>query len=293
MPSANSAGWAPRLDASDGGGVRERPPPVSMTRATSLDRGGSSRNAAAAGLRFGYTRCGGVSRPHHGADRRCSKLCLRRAPVGKVGGVWRPAPSTGNQPGGFAWPTPTIPRSSPTRSMPLIATPNGGDRQAFAVLVERYWDRLYRWLYHLTHNRHAAEDLIQEAFLKALAGLDSFREGSNFRAWLFRIAYNGFVNQHRKACPAARHLPGQVASGEGPAGAGDEPRGAAAAGPGRGPAARRIPGGLPPACGGRLVVPPRSPRSLGTTEETARWRVFKARQKLMDVLAPQLEQEKP
>ena len=32
---------------------------------------------------------------------------------------------------------------------------------------------------------------------------------------------------------------------------------------------------------------------VGTTEETARWRVFKARQKLMDVLAPQLEQEKP
>src|SRR5262249_30143491 len=49
-----------------------------------------------------------------------------------------------------------------------------GDRQAFAALVERYWDRLYRWLYHLARDRHAAEDLTQEAFCKALANLDRF-----------------------------------------------------------------------------------------------------------------------
>ena len=56
------------------------------------------------------------------------------------------------------------------------------------MLVERYWDRLYRWLYHLTHDRHAAEDVAQETFLKAFAKLGTFRAGSNFRAWLFRIA---------------------------------------------------------------------------------------------------------
>ena len=56
-----------------------------------------------------------------------------------------------------------------------------GDRSAFARLVERYWDRLYRWLYHLTRDRHAAEDLTQETFLKALAAISSFRPGSNFR----------------------------------------------------------------------------------------------------------------
>ena len=41
----------------------------------------------------------------------------------------------------------------------LIMSAQKGDRQAFAVLVERYWDRLYRWLYHLTHHRQTAEDL--------------------------------------------------------------------------------------------------------------------------------------
>ena len=63
----------------------------------------------------------------------------------------------------------------------LVASAQRGDRPAFAVLVERYWERLYRWLYHVTHNRHAAEDLAQETFLKAFRGLGTFRTGSNFQ----------------------------------------------------------------------------------------------------------------
>src|SRR5947209_8937028 len=79
----------------------------------------------------------------------------------------------------------------------LVRQAQQGDRQAFAVLVERYWDALYRWLYHLSHHRHTAEDLTQDSFLKAFAALSSFAAGTNFRAWLFRIAYNGFLN-HRQ-----------------------------------------------------------------------------------------------
>src|SRR5437667_4234998 len=94
----------------------------------------------------------------------------------------------------------------------LIESAKQGDRQAFAVLVERYWDRLFRWMYNLTHNRHAAEDLCQEAFMKALAGMSSFRDGSNFRAWLFRIAYNAFINHTRKASRLRDTFPAQVPS---------------------------------------------------------------------------------
>src|SRR5204862_6610012 len=79
----------------------------------------------------------------------------------------------------------------------LLHSAQQGDREAFAVLVERYWDRLYRWLYHLTHDRHAAEDVVQETFLKAFAGLRLFRAGSNFQAWLFRIGHNCYGNQRR------------------------------------------------------------------------------------------------
>ena len=69
----------------------------------------------------------------------------------------------------------------------LVQLAQEGDRQACAALVDRYWPRLYRWLFHLTHNQHGAEDLVQETFLKAFSKLSSFRAESNFQAWLFRI----------------------------------------------------------------------------------------------------------
>ena len=77
-----------------------------------------------------------------------------------------------------------------------ILAAQAGDRQAFARLVDAYWDRLFRWLFHLTRDRHRAEDLTQETFLKALAALDSFRAGSNFRAWLFRIYVRARLHRH-------------------------------------------------------------------------------------------------
>ena len=80
----------------------------------------------------------------------------------------------------------------------LIRGAQKGDRQAFGQLVERYWDGLHRWLYHLTHDRHVAEDLTQDTFLKVFKGLKTFRPGSNFRAWLFRIAHNTLANRGRK-----------------------------------------------------------------------------------------------
>src|SRR5438552_13218363 len=100
----------------------------------------------------------------------------------------------------------------------LVSRAQKGDRQAFAALVEQYWDGLYRWLYHLTHHRQTAEDLAQEAFLKAFSHLDSFRTGTNFQAWLFRIAYNHFLNQRRADSRSRQPFPEQLATGDpGPA----------------------------------------------------------------------------
>jgi RNA polymerase sigma-70 factor (ECF subfamily) len=95
-----------------------------------------------------------------------------------------------------------------------IRAAQDGDRSAFARLIERYWDRLYRWLYHLTRDRHAAEDLTQETFLKALAAIHSFRPGSNFRAWVFRIGHNNFVNQKRSERRTKHQLPEDAAGPE-------------------------------------------------------------------------------
>jgi RNA polymerase sigma-70 factor (ECF subfamily) len=173
----------------------------------------------------------------------------------------------------------------------LIHSAQQGDRQAFAVLVERYWDRLYRWLYHLTHNRHSAEDLVQETLLKAMAGLASFRTGSNFQAWLFRIAYNSFVNQWRAAERSRQPFPHQLpARNEGPVEQllSQESLQMLA----------RAVGRLPNDYRAAFLLRVEQGLSfheiadvLGIKEETARWRVFKARQKLMGVLAPQLDRE--
>ena len=62
----------------------------------------------------------------------------------------------------------------------LVLLAQAGDRQAFATLAERYWRRVFRWLYGLTHHTHLAEDLTQEAFLKAWRALGSFQPGPAF-----------------------------------------------------------------------------------------------------------------
>jgi RNA polymerase sigma-70 factor (ECF subfamily) len=177
----------------------------------------------------------------------------------------------------------------------LIRRAQQGDRPAFAELVEYYWERLYRWLYHLTHDRHTAEDLAQESFLKALAGLASFRPGSNFQAWLFRIAHNNLINHLRRPGSAPRRQPFPETLPD----------------PDEGPVEQvltrealqllaRAVGRLPNEFRAAFLLRAEEGMSfrqiaqaLGITEETARWRVFKARQKLLSVLAPQLEREVP
>jgi RNA polymerase sigma-70 factor, ECF subfamily len=179
----------------------------------------------------------------------------------------------------------------------LVHASQQGDRAAFAVLVERYWERLYRWLFHLTRDQHTAEDLTQDAFLKAFANVERFQVGTNFRAWLFRIAHNCFANHHRSARrrqPLSDELP---ASEPGPSDCllSKEALAQLSEAVGRLPADYRA----------ALLLRAEEDLSfrqiadiLGLTEETARWRVFKARQKLLTVLGPtidseKLEQEKP
>jgi RNA polymerase sigma-70 factor (ECF subfamily) len=176
----------------------------------------------------------------------------------------------------------------PTEEADWIRAAQAGDRSAFARLVDRYWDRLYRWLYHLTRDRHAAEDLTQETFLKALGAVASFRPGSNFRAWVFRIGHNNFVNQKRAGRRTKHPLP------EDAAGAGVSPEASAE----NREALERVAAAvaeLPADFRAALLLRVEEGLSfrevakvLGTTEETARWRVFKARQKLMKVLSPEL-----
>jgi RNA polymerase sigma-70 factor (ECF subfamily) len=178
---------------------------------------------------------------------------------------------------------------APDEEAEWIRAAQAGDRSAFARLVDRYWDRLYRWLYHLTRDRHAAEDLTQETFLRALAAVKSFRAGSNFRAWVFRIGHNNFVNQKRAERRTKHPLPDDAADPElGGAESSAENREALEV-------VSKAVSDLPADFRSALLLRVYEGMSfrevaeaLGTTEETARWRVFKARQKLMKVLSPEL-----
>ena len=68
----------------------------------------------------------------------------------------------------------------------------------FRTLVDQHWDVVYRLLFHMTSDPHDAEDLAQETFLRALRGRGFFREGTNARAWLMRIATNAFFDLRRR-----------------------------------------------------------------------------------------------
>jgi RNA polymerase sigma-70 factor (ECF subfamily) len=175
----------------------------------------------------------------------------------------------------------------------LIQQGQKGDRTALATLVARYWDRLYRWLYHLSRDQHLAEDLAQETFLKAFSSLKRFQAGTNFAAWLFRIAHNNFANQYRARSrtrePLSEEIPANRAGPVEEAASREAMQQVASA-------IQRLPEEFRSA----LLLRVEEGLSfreiaevLDLTEETARWRVFKARQKLLGWLPTKLEPEKP
>jgi RNA polymerase sigma-70 factor, ECF subfamily len=76
----------------------------------------------------------------------------------------------------------------------------------FEKLAMPLFGSLYNFAHWLTQNREEAEDLVQETYLKALKGFASFRQGTNFRAWIYRILHNTFLTS-RTALAAPRTVP--------------------------------------------------------------------------------------
>lgn len=80
----------------------------------------------------------------------------------------------------------------------LIELSRCGDSAAFGQLVSRYQDRLYTMVMRLLNNVEDTQDVVQEAFLQAFQNLSAFKGDSQFYTWLYRIAMNAAVSQHRK-----------------------------------------------------------------------------------------------
>lgn len=84
--------------------------------------------------------------------------------------------------------------AEPVEETVLVSKARQGDLEAYDELVKRYQERIYATLYHMTSNHEDANDLAQEAFIKAFQALKSFKGGSSFYTWVYRIAVNKTIN---------------------------------------------------------------------------------------------------
>ncbi len=89
----------------------------------------------------------------------------------------------------------------------LVLACQRGEREAFDRLVERYQRGIYRLCYRYVNQHEDANDLAQEAFLKAWRAIGRFRGDSSFGTWLYRIAVNACLNYRALRRPATQELP--------------------------------------------------------------------------------------
>src|SRR5438046_3298669 len=85
-----------------------------------------------------------------------------------------------------------------TEELALVQAAKGGDITAFEQLIKKYDRNVFRIAQHITQNREDAEDVVQDAFLKAYQNLKQFQGNSKFYTWLVRIAVNEALMKLRK-----------------------------------------------------------------------------------------------
>jgi len=90
----------------------------------------------------------------------------------------------------------------------LATAAASGDRDAFATLIERRYDDLFRLTFRLTGRRAEAEDLTQDICASLPAKLAGFRAQSRFSTWLYRIAVNAAHDRRRRAATRAKAAEG-------------------------------------------------------------------------------------
>lgn len=83
----------------------------------------------------------------------------------------------------------------------LVKLARKGDQVAFAELVDLYKDRLFHLGYRMLSNRHEAEDVVQETFLRVYKNWSRYDEKQKFSTWIYRIATNLCIDRLRKRKP--------------------------------------------------------------------------------------------
>jgi RNA polymerase sigma-70 factor (ECF subfamily) len=165
----------------------------------------------------------------------------------------------------------------------LISAARQGEAEAFAQLFDRYHSMIHAFAFRLCGHAADADDIAQEAFIKAGRGMRAFR-GGDFRSWLYRIAANCARDFHRDAARRARL---EQQSAEELLAAGDERTGDAAA-------VTDALASLPPEHRETVVLVyfeglnhAEAARVLGCAETTVSWRLFRAKRQLKTLLSRQ------
>lgn len=81
----------------------------------------------------------------------------------------------------------------------LVLRSKNGDKEAFDILVQRYREPLFRFVYHNLRQREEAEDITQESFVRAYLSLRQLKDNRLFKIWLFKIALNLIRDNKRSA----------------------------------------------------------------------------------------------
>ena len=104
--------------------------------------------------------------------------------------------------------------STTSTDVELVELARDGHRAAFDELIQRHDERMRGLAFRLLADRHAMDDALQEAYLKAFKGLDRFRPGSDFGPWLYRVTYNACIDElrRRKRAPVSSYDQRDVAS---------------------------------------------------------------------------------
>lgn len=97
-----------------------------------------------------------------------------------------------NTPAGKDTAKPATPEASEETA--LVRRAQKGDMAAYDDLIRKYQERVYATIYHMTANHEDANDLAQDTFIKAYHALKSFKGGSSFYTWIYRIAVNKTIN---------------------------------------------------------------------------------------------------
>lgn len=82
--------------------------------------------------------------------------------------------------------------------MQIIARVRKGDTESFSEIIERYQAPIFRYLYRLTGNYEAAQDLRQDTFMQAYKGISKNEIRVSFKAWLYKIATNNALQLRRR-----------------------------------------------------------------------------------------------